>query len=1620
MLRNVSFYKQKRDRTKLNGAISLTRTSDKKQVIRLPRPNIKGIEIEVNKQLTGDGAELGPQKNIIRILDISSGFAFLSSYTSSSQFENTSTIRLRFSQKLKLEQALPEIKITPVVENVKYRRSYKSLMLTAQFTPGEQYTITIPSILSATNDKTLGKDVSAVVDIPDRRPGVRFSHRSGILSPLGKKTLDLKAVNISGLKLSSWRVHENNLVSFLQRNDLPRTSRFQHKKTLDFDVPRNEIRDYVIELDELIDAGPGIYSIGAANTKNSWQSGRTLVSITDLAITCKKYTDGALVWVTSLSSGMPVAEATVKALSFNNQVLTTGKTNAEGIVRLKYSSSNPDGAIWVVTAQKNNDLGHLIPNDNQWMLDNVDQSGRTWSRSTEVMLYGERGVYRPGDLIHLTGIIRNKYGKILPELPLNLKVIRPDGRQIEDKIIPPSDNDQGVFHADFQTDSDTQTGTYTFNISYPGATDILGRTRLFVEAFVPLRMEINAIASAKWYGPDETPSVSVTGRYLWDQPAADIPVKISSSLRLIHFTSDKHKGYKFGSSLSGFTNHPTPVNGNLDKAGKAEMNIELPKSIRPHLYRLGITATITEPGARSVSRNLSTVVDLINHHIGLKRAAGQLATPGEPVTIEWVSLSGRSEPVVSDTLEMKLYSVEYNTVLKKVNNRRVWQSVEKLKEIKAQQIDTNKSAEGAFEITLPYPGHFRLIVTDTGTKSKTTMQIYASEDAASQSLEMNNPEQLELVTDKQKYLPGDVVKVLVRSPLSGKMLITLETDSVKHIKVLELINNTVEVDIPLESDMRGGAYISATVVRPVNSDELKWLPHRAMGMKRIVIDHKKNVLPITIATPAKAEPSQTINVTVKTNMPIDPNNPALIHCWGVDEGILMTTNYQTPDLMGYFLQPKKPGVFTSDMFYRLLPDFTRPETITRIGAGGGGYDAGLLRRNPVPSKNRKPNVIWNKIMKVSADGTIEFEMQLPELIGQLRLMAVAVDHDRYGKTQLPVIMTSDLIIEAALPRFAAPGDTFEIPVKLFNSTKQTIVVDLETKIIGPLTITPLTTGDIKVSPDKPTSLILKAQATNTGPVEVNIQAKGSVAGSDETLSAFTNASLPIRPATALHSEISLQTIDAGNGLTLTPSASFISGTENISVNISSRPGVQLAPALEKLVRYPYGCVEQTTSRLFGLLYAPHIMEQARADSIEEMIQAGIARLWSMQTVSGGLSYWPGGTQPSQWSSAYAAWCLTEAQKAGHQVDPRFTKELMKYIRSILQNTEERNRSARNVSNRNTKALLCHILSANNKAPVGWMNSLAEQKKRLDTAARAHLAAAFYATGQTSRAKDMLPDESSLDLMVPMSTSGRLTTSLQQKAVLLSALMEIEPEQEMVVPIVRQIQKARTDGAWRSTLENSAVLTALSKYQLYISKDESNFTGQLKTANGQTFDFNSDLMFTKKVEKADGPISITSAGSGKVYVVRTSEGLAKKGLIKPYNSHMTVSRKWVGRHGNPIDMENLKVGDLVNVEIELKSLDGRHTSNIAVVDALAGGMEVENPKLVTSAVSNRPRGNTADHIEFLDDRVILFTGIGSKKKVFRYALRVTTTGQFELPPIQASCMYDPAIASLGESQKGTIK
>ena len=1033
LLRHLSFFDDKSS-APLHNPQCLTQTADKKLAVRSPWPPSGELRMVLQEQLAGYKAEVPLEEKVVKTFSVTPAFTLLSAgrdhYLA---VEDNVTVRLHFSRTLNTEQKLPPLTITPAlptvagVEKVQVHRRDNDLEVTGPFKSGVTYTFKVPGTLLDTGGKTLGEEKSITLEIGKRQPTISITHSRGVLSPRGNLLVDAKVVNVSALKITASRVHENNLVAHLHGTGTEGTSRSLGEKTVKLDFPPDVPQKVALDLREVVGNRYGIYSVNVTATDCRWTSDEAIVTCTDLAITAKRSRSGLLVWVTSLETGKPVGGALVKAVSLNNQVLASGKTDEHGIAALAVAANHPDGAPWAVIVEKDGDISYLELNDNQWMLDDVDQSGRPYAETYEVMLYPERGVYRPGDTVFLTGILRDGAGHVPPPLPLTVKVVRPDGREVADLAARTEADRQGVFQVQFTPREDAQTGQYAFRVTLPGDKKELGSCHALIEAFVPVRMEVKAKLSAARFGPADTPEIEVSGRYLWDQPAAKVPLTVDGSLTTATFASKQHPGFRFGTSATTKVLPLPKLAGELDEHGKSSMKVELPKSSLKGYYRVALVATVTEPGGRSVSDYATAVLDKLDRHIGMRLAAGQVVGIGTPVAVAWVRVTGVDAPAAPGEMDMQLARVEYDTVLKKVGDRHVWQSVERTDPIETREVKPGEAA-GNLQVTCMAAGMYRVTLTDRQTGSASQLDFYASESGAGPlSLEMNRPERLQIILDKEKYLPGDTVRVLVRSPLAGTLLLTLETDKVVAPYVVEVAANSAELQVPLPQDLRGGAFITATVVRAVDPKQTSWLPHRAMGMARVVVDHTAQQIPLALTAPPKARPGEAVSITVETGAPSDPDHPALVHLWAVDEGILLAAAYQTPNAEAFFLRPRRPGVETADLFFCLLPDYTRPAGMTRIGADRDEFNVDKLRRSPVATRRREPAVIWRTAALADRAGRLTVEMKMPDLTGQMRLMAVAVDHDRYGRAEKPVTLTQPLIAEATWPRFAAPGDTFEVP-----------------------------------------------------------------------------------------------------------------------------------------------------------------------------------------------------------------------------------------------------------------------------------------------------------------------------------------------------------------------------------------------------------------------------------------------------------------------------------------------------------------------------------------------------------------------------------------------------------------
>lgn len=1617
----------------------LTNTVGQSFVIRSERPASQAIHVSIDGRLTGFGAQLPLGKDVSQDLQIATRFALQGADVQRARLEKNFTVYLRFTNPLDTSAKLAGVAVSPKVEGLKVSRENNRLVLEGPFVCGKRYTATVDATLMSKDKQTLKEKSDTTFDIPDREPSLSMSASNGILSPEGNLLFDLEVVNVPGVEVGAFRLHPNNLVAHVRGGDQYGTSRTLKTHTIKLDTPRNVPKTVAMDLRKLLGRPLGVYQLAVSSTGDRWEGRTAVVAVTDLGLTAKKHKEGYTVWVTSLRTGLPAEDVKVSAYTGNNQIIATATTDAQGLAKLAVPPNPADGWAFLIAAERGEDLSYLELEKRPSQDDEyIGGSGRAIPSTYDVMLYCDRGVYRPGETIHLTGIVRDANGRIPPAMPLSLLVDRPDGKRVATLPLAADSSGQGMFHADYQPAEDAQMGSYEFSVTLPGSHDVLGSDTALVEAFIPVRMEVKAQATKPLYGPGDKPEVLANARYLFGLPAADLAAQVKGYYREATFTCPQYADYTFDADCKLIKNPSPAVATRTDGGGQFTSPLEVPKEPR-RLWSASFVASVTEQGGRSVSSTFKFQVDTLGRHIGLRLPPSAIVPVQSGSNVDWVLVDMNGKQIAGGPLEWTLERVEWDYVVEQVNGRPVWNNRQRLIAAGGGKLENGKST-GRFEITPSDAGQYRLTVIDAKSGAAAVREFYASRGSDVGS-NISKPERLEIVLDRKSYVPGTSAKVLVRSPFAGYLLLTLETDRILDTRVVAMSGKQLELDLPIPPDLRGGAFIAASVVRAVDPDEAKWLPHRAMGLARLATDHSGAKLNVAIESPAKIEPGQKVQVVVKTDKPFDSKRPSVVHLWAVDEGILLTTGFRTPDVHDYFFSPRVLGVDTYDLFWMLLADNKRPAEVTRIGADGG-EGGRALRRSPVPMRQRQSTVIWNKSLPVDENGQVTLTMDVPKFTGELRLMAVAVDHDRYGSMKKPLTVASPLLVESSWPRFAAPGDQFKVPVKLFNTTDKPLELSLKVASKGPLELSLVAPNAPRAATTQPASSIASmpatassqpgvgaseveqkglalaagasrvvwvyATATDLGAVDVAVSA-ASAATQGPALQAGDEAKFAVRPVVPLTTQTKLVRFEAGGTQKIAPLGNYLRGQTTIS--LSGRPDVQLRPAIEQLIDYPYGCVEQTTSRLQAILYAPDLLSvdgtpTQRTTMVQEMIAAGIARLWSMQTPDGGLGYWPGDSRSNLWGTAYAASFLARAKKAGVAVDKRFTDALADYLEMSLKKTDTAE------ADDNMRALLCNVLATFGRPSEGWMNRLSDNLNKLDMAGRANLAAAWLEMGKKDRAAAMLAPDT-LKLNVGFSAGGRITSQVSQQAVLLDTLLDLDVSHPWIGLLVARLEEARKhQGRWASTHDNAMCLSALSHYQT-LSKDKpSDFKGTLTLAGQAPLEFDHTKPFVTKTDQANAPLEIHTVGTGTVYAVVMSEGLELGKKFETYDRYLQVRRTWKDSEGQLIDPAHLQVGQLVQVEVTLELLDDADVNsleNIAIVDALPAGLEVENPKLQTSGTNGQ--SVLPSRVQFMDDRVVMFASAHLNKTTFVYFLRATTAGRFEQPPIQASCMYDPEIASV---------
>ncbi len=1527
------------------------------------------------------------------------------------------TITLEFSRPVEADSAEAFISVSP---EVSYKvEVYKDIvrLKSEDFKPLENYQITVNAGMPAINAAPLEEIFVRNIRMPGLSPLVRFNSQGYYLSNQGNLTLGLETVNLNKVDVGIYKIYANNIVHFLSDN---RWGSFEDRFdnlgslieefTLEVNNPPNEIVETPLSLEDYMDdERKGIYQIVVRDRDNYWLNDSRMIVATDIGIVTKLATNELAVWVNSLKTLQPLIKARVSLLSRNNQVLTKGETNRQGLVKFTdLGNLFKDFEPYLIVVEYEDDFAFLKLDDGRLDTTDFDTTGRSYlTEGYEAYVYSDRGVYRPGDKANITALIRGVNVAVPPEFPVRLKVIDPTGNLYTELV--QNTGDAGAAEFEINLPDYVKTGKYTTNLYV--ADQMIGVVNFNVEEFMPDRIKVQVESDEQTYSSGDTAEIKVSGVNLFGPPAAGRNVEVAVKLDVVPFTTSAYKSYIFGdSSIKSAGMDEIIGSGTLDENGEYRSTFSFPTELKPgNMMKAAFSATVREEGGRAVTNYQVVDFHPYESYIGLKRLSDYYGEIDKPYQIQYVEVNPQGESVAGSSLMVKVYRVIWHSLWRQDGNGEwYYESEEELEEIYSQELISG-FGEQIFDFTPREYGKYKVVIANTENHTQSAIDFYATGWGYS-PWALTNPTRIELDLDKPIYENGELAQIQVKAPFSGKALVTIEREKIYDLQIVEFKDNTGLLAVNVKDDWKPNVYVTVQLIRSIDSVEIH-SPVRAFGTIALPVSSSSSRLDVEIKTEEELRPNQTVDVDVAVK---GASEEAYLTLAAVDEGILQLTNFPSPNPYNFFYGKKKLDVGSYDLYNMILPEV---EKVNDPSAPGGDRYAEAIQKenlNPISVQRVKPVSLWSGIVKLDEQGQAKVKLDLPQFNGTLRLMAVVFDGSKMGSQDKQVIVRDPIVLTSTYPRFISGTDKFQVPVSIFNGTDEDGEFTVKMTIDGPVNQSGDSEQKIELTRGAEGLITFDLEAQNAvGTVNFTLEVTGNGQSSKE------ETELALRPAVPLVKEFLSGSIKPDQSVELSLPVDWVEGTDGYTLTISPFPAVQFAGSLQYLLDYPYGCAEQTTSRLFPLLYFDDLAKKADpelfvADSADYYIEEGILKLQTMQLANGDFAYWPGGYRSYRWVSIYVSHFLVEARKAGYAVSNNVYDKMIDNLTTIARESAYETWELQN------KVYALYVLSQVGKADLSNMAYIKNhQWDKLSDDSRVMLAAAYYFAGERGEANRLIPF-SFQKPEIERETGGNFNSNVRHDALILSVLAEVDPDHPAIPSLVQRLTSEVSIGRWGTTQENAFAFMAIGK--MLQARSEDNYTGKIFVDDIELGSFsNSAGVEIKDPQLAKGKLKITLTGTGESYYFAEIKGVPLSGDVQSYDHGVKVSRDYLNKDGHPLDTDQIKQGDLVIAKITVTG-QKKELNNLVIVDMLPAGLEIENPRLQSRANIEwlQEESFPVDYLDMRDDRLLLFTNLynADKSLTFYYALRAVTVGEFLLPPIKAECMYEPEIASVSEA--GMIK
>ncbi len=1476
---------------------------------------------------------------------------------------------------------------------------------------GERYAITLRAGLPSVVKETLQKSADYSIYVRDRSPIVRFTGKAYVLPRTGQRGIPLVSVNTPAVAVKIYRVGDRNLVDTVLSGDFQRNIYRSDAESLATDkgaeVWKGELKiDPVLNTDVTtafpVDQAvgnlkPGVYVMTAEPAGPRVEEYAQLATqwfiVSDLGLTAFSGNDGINVFLNSLATTEAKAGVEVRLMARNNEVLAVRTTDANGFARFEAGFARGEGGLSpaMVIADAKTDYAFLNLKAPAFDLSDRGVTGRVSAAGPDAFVYAERGVYRTGETVYLTTLLRDQQGMAVTGMPLTLVVERPDGVEYRRAVV--QDGGVGGRSLSVPIVSSAPTGTYHVRAYTDPKGQPVGSTSFLVEDYVADRIEFSLASPTGRVSKAAPAEVTVDGRFLYGAPAAGLDLEGDVKIAPAAAGRPGFAGYEFGvanDDEEAKTEQQTLEDlPQTDDKGKAKFTValdKLPDTTRPLEAR--VTLRMVEQGGRAVERTLTLPVTPSATMIGVKPLFSGRSLDGELASFDVILATPDGKPAAGRGLRYELMRVDRRYQYYRRNGNWEYEPVKTTRRMSDGRLEVAADKPGRISVPVQW-GRYRLDVSSEDPSVPPTSVTF---DAGFYSdASADTPDLLEVALDKPEYQAGDTMNVAVTARSAGKITLNVVGDRLLTTTTIDVQAGTARIPLTVGADWGTGAYVVATLRRPL--DELaSRMPGRAIGVQWFAVDRKVRTFAVEMTLPDMMRPNGTLRIPVKLNG-LAPGEEARLVVAAVDVGILNLTGYKPPAPDDYYLGQRRLSAELRDLYGQLLDGMQGARGAIRTGGDAPG--ATLSGSPPAQA----PLALYSGLVTVKPDGTAEVLFDIPAFAGTVRVMAAAWSKDKVGRASGDVTVRDPVVLTATLPRFLLNGDRGTLRLDVANVDGAPGDYNIAVSAEGPLAV-PQSVPAMRL-PAKSigaTSLPIAATGVGVGTVTVRISGPNGF----DVQRSYT---LAAKPATQIITRRTVRPIAKGESLTLTGDliADLVPGTGVVQLSVGPSTALDVATLLKALDRYPYGCSEQITSRAMPLLYVNELASESQLaldSAIDQRVRDAIERVLSRQGANGSFGLWsPGGED--LWLDSYVTDFLTRAREKGFPVPDVAFKLALDRLRNAVSAADP----ARKVGSDLPYAY--YVLARNGNAPLGDVRYLADAKlDALDTPiAKAQIAAALGLLGDRVRAERVY-NAALADIAPPPKLDvGRTDygSALRDASAFVALASEGSAPKATILKAVERIEAARDLTPYSSTQENAWMVLAARALARDTAGLALNVNGEVK--RGPLY------RNFRPTDLTGAAVKITNNGDAAVQAVVsvigapvTPEPAADKGFA--------IERLYYTLDGERTDIAKVKQNE--RFAVVLKITEGAPVfGRVMVADYLPAGFEIDNPRLVSSGDTGTlawiedPQDPV--NTEFRDDRfTAAFDRNARSKAVFTvaYIVRAVSPGHYTVPQATVEDMYRP--------------